>query len=371
MMQVLSEKKMFSADEIALLLQHTKNMIGPYGLYQHATIQTPLLSEGYCTDDNARAIQALLHLKKIAAPQTHDEIETIIESCWQFILAAEEKPGVYYNFRSAQGEWLLHGRSDDMYARLFRSLAAVLAHDTQHQRQAHAAALLPPLARTLKKLTSARAWAEILIAVTEFPAIERASYQELVAIGVQKLRALWHANASIDWPWFESTITYANALFPHALLRAQSLTHAADLPLILRQSADWLITTTIRDGMFVPIGSNGWYTKGGQPSVDNQQPIEAGQTFDFLLDYSVYTDIDEAIMLAPYLWLYGKNTHQFSLVDPARGYCRDGLLATGPNLNCGAESLLAYLWAEIRLKQAIPELQTIAAEQRKAITATV
>lgn len=370
-MQVRSEKKLFPADEIASLLQHTKAMMGPYGLYQHATLQTPLLSEGYCSDDNTRALQTLIHLKKVAVPEAHEEIEKIIASCWQFIVEAEEKPGIYYNFRSAAGEWLAQGRSGDMYARLFRALATVRVHDTQLDRQEKAAALLPALVKNLKKLTAPRAWAEILMAVAEFPLAEQHLYQNLVTIGVTKLRALWHANASADWPWFESTATYANALFPHAVLRIQSQTNQTDLRPMLEQSAAWLIATTIRDEMFVPIGSNGWYPKGGQPSIDNQQPIEAGQTFDFLLDYSTSTALDEAMILAPYLWLYGKNTHQFSLVDPAHGYCRNGLLATGPNLNCGAESLLSYLWAEVRLKESPEHIQAAAARGRESLAGKV
>lgn len=371
MMQDDSEKKLFSSKEIARLLQHTKNMIGPYGLYQHATKQTPLLSEGYCTDDNARALQMLLHLKKQAEPSAHEGIERLIAVCWKFIVDAEEKPGIYYNFRSAQGTWLIHGRSDDMYARLFRALASVRTHDLDQGRQQHAQQILPPLIDTLTTLTAPRAWAEVLLAVTEFPAAEQPAYRGLVVKGVHILRELWQANASAEWPWFEPVMTYANALLPHGLLRAMPLTDQQDIRTMLEQSADLLISATMTDTLFTPIGSNGWYTKGGQPSRDNQQPIEAGLTFDFFLDYQAHEVLNEATLLAPYLWLYGKNTHQFSLVDPKQGYCRDGLLAAGPNLNCGAESLLAYLWAEVRLKQAPQALQTVAAAQRSKIVAAL
>ena len=46
-------------------------------------------------------------------------------------------------------------------------------------------------------------------------------------------------------------------------------------------------------------------------------------------------------------WFHGRNSLKARLVDPAIGACFDGLLATGPNRNQGAESTLAYLWSEV------------------------
>ncbi len=365
----MSEGKTFSAAEIITLLHHFERMIGPYGLYQHATGQTPLLAEGYCTDDNARAVLVLTHLKQLAPVECHKKIESLLRICWQFLLEAEEQPGTYYNFRSAAGKWLSPDRSDDMYARLFRALANVITHDKNTDRQRTAEKMLPALVRHIQSLHAPRFLAESIIAVTELPLDGQLFYQEQLNSWLEELRQLWHTHASSTWPWFEPMVTYANALFPHSFWRGLSRNDHPENEEILQKSADFLITTTIRDGMFIPIGSNGWYPRGETPSRDNQQPIEAGLMFDFLLDYQPVAKLTPEIILAPYLWLFGKNTHRFSLVDPTVGICRDGLLAEGPNHNCGAESLLAYLWAEIRLKQATPDIQLSAQLQRSQITA--
>ena len=46
-------------------------------------------------------------------------------------------------------------------------------------------------------------------------------------------------------------------------------------------------------------------------------------------------------------WFHGRNSLQRPLADVRCGACYDGLQASGVNRNQGAESTLAYLWAEI------------------------
>ena len=46
-------------------------------------------------------------------------------------------------------------------------------------------------------------------------------------------------------------------------------------------------------------------------------------------------------------WFHGHNSLKQPLVDVRSGACCDGLQASGVNRNQGAESTLAYLWAEM------------------------
>jgi len=46
-------------------------------------------------------------------------------------------------------------------------------------------------------------------------------------------------------------------------------------------------------------------------------------------------------------WFHGQNSLCQPLVDVQHGACCDGLQASGLNRNQGAESTLAYLWAEL------------------------
>ncbi|MEX1998002.1 MAG: hypothetical protein WEA04_05025 [Candidatus Andersenbacteria bacterium] len=350
------------------LLNHFKTMMGPYGLYQHATSRVPLLREGYCTDDNARAVQVLVHLRSLMAIEERGLVDQFLERCWQFLREARTGAGEYLNFRSAQGGWLPTGVSDDMYARLIRTFVTVLMHDGTAARRQQAQEMLTELLVALPRLQAPRAWAEILLSLASLPIELQQSLaaKSIISHGLEFLHRLWQHQASAAWPWFELKMTYANALLPHGLLAGLRVAPQTTYEEILHQSAQFLIKTTIPQEIFIPIGSVGWYEKGGEPSQDNQQPIEAGTMFDFLIDYyrSFPQRVTVAQVTAPYLWFYGYNTHRLALVDPMTGASFDGLFRHGPNKNCGAESLLAYLWAEILLQQAPPAMREVATLKR-------
>ena len=345
-------------------LTHFQTMLGPYGLYQHATGREPLLSEGYCTDDNARAVQLLVEWLAKNPGAQREQLEALLQPCWQFLLGAERPDGTWHNFRSADGTWLTHDVSDDMYARLTRACATVIRYDSNPDRQQEALHLLKNLEQILQKLSFVRGWAETNIALTLLPpTYQPFTIKNLVDTNVQHLLDAWKKNATPDWPWFEPNMTYANAIIPQGLLAAFTRTPTPELEDTLHQSTEWLIRSTVRNGIFIPIGSAGWYPKGGQPSEDNQQPIEAGTMFEFLLAYDRQFPgrLSLETITAPYLWFFGANTGKVVLANPEIGASYDGLFLKGPNTNYGAESMLAYLTAELLLSTASPTIQAAVA----------
>lgn len=329
-------------------LSHFAALMGPYGLYQHATIRTPLLSEGYCTDDNARAIQMLARLFPLVSQPEQKAVHDFFMRCWKFLREAEEKPGYFYNFRSSEGAWLPEDRSQDMLARVIRALTTVLASPHFSHVHEEARRMLSPLLDRVNTMEAPRFFAEYSIATADMndvPGYEKA---------VEVLTGLWNAHASEGWPWFEDSMTYANALFPHSMLYLVRKKYDSNIEKILHTSAKFLLKSTIRNSVFIPIGSNGWYPKGGVPSQDNQQAIEAGTMIDFLIDYqAAYPDkVKKEDIAAVYGWFFGENTNGIQMADVKTGACLDGIFISGPNPNNGAESMLAYQWAEIRMREA-------------------
>lgn len=344
-------------------------MMGPHGLYQHATRKKPNLREGYCADDNARAVHLLVAWLAAQPNSPREELEVLLSSSWQFLIDAQQPDGTYYNFRSASGQWLTHDISDDMYARLARAFASVIRYDTSLSRQQQAAERLGRLAPILDKLTSLRGWAETNIAFSLLPPHAALSLKATAVIqkNVDRLLAAWHEHATPEWPWFEPVMTYANALIPHGLLASRKIIQDSLLDEALELSANFLIRSTIRDGLFVPIGSSGWYPKGEHPSSENQQPIEAGTMFEFLLSYHAQfpNRLSPQIILAPYLWFFGANTNKQLMANTDLGASYDGLFRHGPNVNCGAESMLAYLTCELLLSAAPADIQRLALTERR------
>ena len=82
-----------------------------------------------------------------------------------------------------------------------------------------------------------------------------------------------------EWPWPEDVLTYENALLPHALIVAGRRLADPGLRNMGLQVLDWLIAAqTSPRGVFSPIGSDGWWPRGGTRSRFDQQPIEATAT---------------------------------------------------------------------------------------------
>ena len=105
-----------------------------------------------------------------------------------------------------------------------------------------------------------------------------------------------------------------------------------------RDSFAFLDRRTTFQTFFRPIGNDGWYPRGKDKALYDQQPVEALTmadaalaAFDLLGDESFRAAFNRA-----YGWFHGRNSLRQSLVDAATGACCDGLQASGVNRNQGA-----------------------------------
>jgi hypothetical protein len=160
---------------------------------------------------------------------------------------------------------------------------------------------------------------------------------------------LYEAQSEEGWPWFEPVLSYVNAKLPHALIcsgRHGGAHRQRALELGL-QTLRWLVTEQTRDGHFVPIGSDGFYRRGGPRARFDQQPIEAQATVSACVKaFETTQDLfwrDEA--RRAFEWFLGRNDLDQPLYNPSSGGCYDGLHFDRINLNQGAESTLAFLLA--------------------------
>jgi hypothetical protein len=111
---------------------------------------------------------------------------------------------------------------------------------------------------------------------------------------------------------------------------------------------DWLTDVQrAADGSYQPIGSNGFYPRGGTRAIFDQQPVEACATVSACLDAWRITGDGKWMneMWRAFSWFLGENILHTSLYDPTTGGCRDGLHADRANENQGAESTLSFLLA--------------------------
>jgi hypothetical protein len=121
------------------------------------------------------------------------------------------------------------------------------------------------------------------------------------------------------------------------------------------RSLEWLASVQCsEDGYFTPIGSNGFYVRGGRKALFDQQPVEACGMVSACLEAARLTGDGRWAEHArrAFNWFLGQNQLQRPLYDPTTGGCRDGLHADRANENQGAESTLAFLLALREMRSA-------------------
>jgi len=158
--------------------------------------------------------------------------------------------------------------------------------------------------------------------------------------------------SSSDWCWFEPYLTYVNARLSQALFRAYSIIGDERYLQIAKESFDFLVEVQVIDEKFVPIGNKGWYKRGGQRALYDQQPIEALCMVEAALTAFHLTNEKkyQRVAYIAFDWFLGKNTQNVMVYDPTTGACYDGITPQGLNLNQGAEATISYLLARLELE---------------------
>ena len=326
------------------------------GMLQHATFAVPNYAEGYTTDDNARALILAILLEQLG--QTEPPANGNLASRYLAFLGHALNPanGRFRNFLSYARTWNETQGSEDCHGRALWALGTVLGRSKNQALRGAAGRLFEIAVPAVDAFTSPRAWAFALLGIEEylicFPGDRDA--QKMSAILVARLVEIYAANQSLDWPWFEDVLAYSNARLPQALLIAGRRNSNHHMISIALGALDWLseIQRCARNDHFVPIGSQGFYRKGGERARFDQQPVEAGGAVSACLEAYRATGDDRWRKEAwsAFNWFLGDNDLQIALYDPTTGGCRDGLHPERVNENQGAESTLAFLMAQVEMR---------------------
>jgi hypothetical protein len=105
--------------------------------------------------------------------------------------------------------------------------------------------------------------------------------------------------------------------------------------------------------VFVPIGNRGWYERGSNRAIYDQQPVEACCTTEAAIAAFRNTN-EQAYLKAAYEafeWFMGGNLKGLPLYDQENGSCCDGITPQGLNQNKGAEATVSYLQARLNLEE--------------------
>ncbi len=328
-------------------LDHIIRMTDSTGILQHAKFSIPNYQEGYCIDDNARALILLSYLQEMGIDSR--KIERLGYIYLAFLsYAFNEKNGRFRNFLDYRHEWLEDAGSEDSHGRTIWALGTCIGHTKHSGFQNLASELIKKAISIVTSFTSPRAWAFTLIGIHEylrcFPDDQKV--QAICRNLSSKLLEIYQQNSEPEWKWFEQSLTYANAQLSLALILSgrrlqDDLMYTEGL-----SSLRWLchVQSDNRNN-FRPVGADSFYKRNGPFPLFDQQPIEAQATLSACLqafratkDTYWYGEAWKAFQ-----WYLGRNPLSASLYDPHTGGCCDALHADRVNLNQGAESTLAFL----------------------------
>lgn len=267
-----------------------------------------------------------------------------------------QKPnGAFHNYLSYERHFLDVDGSEDAAGRALWACGSVVNSKLPEELQLVAKDIFFHGLPWVWKTTHLRFIASTILGVTEVATVESEQNLKDDAVKLAEVLVQSFRDESCEgWRWFESTLTYDNARLPQALFAAYTLTGTSEFLETAQEAMDFLVKTQMFEGVFVPIGNDGWFRRGGERSFYDQQPIEASAMVDAALEAYRATGAKRYVEVAEeaFGWFLGKNSCQLELYNPETGGCRDGLSKEKVNPNQGAESSVCYLLARLRLEEA-------------------
>lgn len=333
-----------------ITLAHVRMMTDDTGMLQHAIFNVPRYDDGYCLDDNARAL-LLMALLEEAGAEDPAVLRALGSRYLAFVSHAFDRAtGRFRNLLSYARHWLETCGSEDSHGRALWALGALVGRSCERGRQSLAGDLFQSAIPAVSAFTSPRAWGYALLGLDEY----LKAFQGDISADARRhelatrLFGLFVRTSGPNWPWFEDSLTYCNARLSQALIVSGDRMERRDMVDAGMRSLDWLISLqSSPEGHFAPVGSSGFYARGGARADFDQQPVEASATVSACLEASRVDPDGEWSTRARWAfnWFLGGNHLQHWLFDASTGGCRDGLHADRPNLNQGAEATLSFLLA--------------------------
>ena len=324
-------------------LEHLHRLTDDTGLFQHAKFTIPLRSEGYTTDDNARAlIAATKHYALYRGPETLQLIDRYLA----FVLHSQNDNGTVKNFMDFDRTWHKAEPVNDAIGRAIWAFGAVLAQPPSD--------IYIPVAREridiampLIKGQYPRGMAYSILGLAGYlkQCPDADDVKNCMATAADLIVSRFEKNMKPNWPWFEKILTYDNAMLPCALFTAGISLRNKKYIEIGKQICDFVLESTFTGSHFSFVGCQGWFPRGGKKAQFDQQPIEAAGTILMLNAGYKATKDKKYLMLRQkaFNWFLGENDLGIPLYDSKSKGCGDGLGKGGVSANQGAESTLSFL----------------------------
>ncbi|ASB47882.1 glycosyltransferase family 4 protein [Alkalitalea saponilacus] len=356
-------------------LTHINRLTDDTGIIQHAKFGIPDLKQGYCLDDNARALLMVLMAYNQMKDTRALELSPIYLS---YIHYLQNSDGTFRNFLSFSRQFLDEVGSEDSFGRTIWALGYLLGFAPNDAYYQTGKEIFYKAAPNFEKLKSIRSIANTMIGVCHYLKShpDDDSMMERLRNMAKQLSRHYRENESPDWKWFEPLLAYDNGILPLAMLHSAEILNDNEITGIAISSMDFLTNHTLKNNYLSVIGNEKWFKKGSERSLFAQQPIDAMASVLMYNQAFHLTKNKEHLnkLYASFLWFLGENDLRLSLYDFETHGCCDGFEQNGVNRNQGAESSLAYLISYLTVLQAYSSFiksETVISEKKDSKSSTL
>lgn len=334
-------------------LAHIKRLTDDTGIIQHAKFGIPNLKEGYCLDDNARALLMVCMGYKLKKDPLALELMPVYLS---YIHYMQNKDGTFRNFLSFNRNFMDEVGSEDSFGRTIWALGYLLGNAPNDAYYQMGKLVFFDAVPNFGNIKSIRGIANTMIGISHYlrtnPSDDamKSTLHKLANILVSQ----YDQNHTENWNWFESLLAYDNGILPLALLHAAEILEDRNISRVAFATMDFLSEHTMKDDYLSIIGNAAWYVKDKERSMFAQQPIDAEAMVLMYHQAYVLTGNQDFLkkLFTAFMWFLGENDMRMSLYDFETKGCCDGFENYGVNRNQGAESSLAYLISHLTVLQA-------------------
>ena len=336
-------------------LKHFHGCTTAIGMIQFCEAEAPKLSSGYTLDDNARALIALLEYFEL---KSDNSVLAPIKIYFEFIQRMQQPNGRFYNYLDADKKISTQNHVenlDDANGRAIWALGTMMA--LHHLFNPSYFKVIQRMMRksieALEHMYSPRAIAFSIKGLIQYNEVFRdTQINELLQKLASRLAASYRLHHSSSHPWFESKITYANAVLPEALLLVSQIDGNRNFQQIAIKSFHYLCGLHFENNHFKVISNQTWYEPGKQQASSGEQPIDVAYTILALSTFFRITGNNRYLiqMKKAFDWYLGKNQLSQIVYNPVSGGCLDGIEANEVNINQGAEATSTFLMARNRIE---------------------
>ncbi|MDO8730867.1 MAG: glycosyltransferase [Candidatus Omnitrophota bacterium] len=335
-------------------LSHLFLLTDDFGIIQFSQLSLPDLASGYTVDDNARA----LIVACLCYSGKQKNLLKRAEIYLRFIEYVLGEDGLFGNYvksdRTIDSALNRDENLEDANGRTLWALAvAATAELLPDSLRDKALSLFRKRIEKQEMFESPRASAfyakGLCLLLKAKKRIGENDLNGALILHCDRLVSLYRGVSSEEWPWFENYLTYSNAVFPEALLLGHQQTGNSEYLEIGTKTLDFLIRQTFINGIYAPIGQDGWHHKMGERRYFDQQPEDASAMACALATAARVTGkaAYKERMYEAFNWFLGDNSLEQVVYDRATGGCYDGVGEGHINLNQGAESTTSYLLARL------------------------